>query len=349
MTSSETQANQPTVQPPEQGLADSQISGSLDAQQIKAEAAALAAHLQRSGVQWLPNPVASATEQLASQFPSVSEPTAIATDPTSVVANKKAAPTPARTPARTPAETTAGDGGTVAPGPRSASRRGDEHQPSSNRPATRLHRVSAINAGSGDYPGDSLATDQRFEQLQQLEQKVAACTQCTALASCRNKTVFGEGNQSPRVAFFGEGPGSDEDRTGRPFVGQAGELLTRMLDACTFRREDVYILNTIKCRPPANRNPEAEELDNCRGFYEQQLNLLRPEYIVCLGAVSAQELLKTKLPVGQLRGSLHSYFASKVLVTYHPAYLLRNPAAKKAAWQDLQLLIRDAGIKLPKR
>jgi len=346
MTSSETQANQPTVQDtPEQGLADSQISGSLDAQQIKAEAAALAAHLQRSGVQWLPNPVPSATEQLASQFPSVSEPTAIATNPTSVVANKKAAPIPART----TAETTAGDGGTVVPGPRSANRRGDEHQPPSNRPATRLHSVSAINAGSGDYPGDSLATDQRFEQLQQLEQKVAACTQCTALASCRNKTVFGEGNQSPRVAFFGEGPGSDEDRTGRPFVGQAGELLTRMMEACTFRREDVYILNTVKCRPPANRNPEAEELDNCRGFYEQQLNLLRPEYIVCLGAVSAQELLKTKLSVGQLRGSMHRYLASKVLVTYHPAYLLRNPAAKKAAWQDLQLLIRDAGIKLPER
>ena len=118
-----------------------------------------------------------------------------------------------------------------------------------------------------------------------------------------------------------------------------------MIEACTLKREDVYILNTVKCRPPGNRNPEGDELENCRTFYQQQLDFLRPEYIVCLGAVSAQELLTTKLSVGRLRGTLHQYFASKVLVTYHPAYLIRNPAAKKAAWADLQMLMRDAGLK----
>ena len=148
----------------------------------------------------------------------------------------------------------------------------------------------------------------------------------------------------PRVAFFGEGPGADEDRSGRPFVGKAGKLLTKMIEACSFRREDVYILNTVKCRPPGNRNPEPTELDQCRDYFEKQLQILQPEYIVCLGAVSSQTLLRSKASVGRLRGKFHRYFDSKVLVTYHPAYLLRNPSAKKAAWQDLQIMLRDAGI-----
>ena len=139
-------------------------------------------------------------------------------------------------------------------------------------------------------------------------------------------------------------PGADEDRSGRPFVGRAGQLLTKMIEACTLKRDDVYIFNTVKCRPPGNRNPEPDELANCRPYYQAQLEVLRPEYIVCLGSVSAQELLQSRLSVGRLRGSFHRYHDSKVLVTYHPAYLLRNPAAKKAAWQDLQLMLKDAGI-----
>ncbi len=149
---------------------------------------------------------------------------------------------------------------------------------------------------------------------------------------------------TPRFAFFGEGPGADEDRTGRPFVGKAGQLLTKMIEACKLERSDVYIFNTVKCRPPGNRNPEPDEINNCREYYQQQLSILRPEYIVCLGAVSAQELLQSKLSVGRLRGKLHRHFESKVLVTYHPAYLLRNPSAKKAAWEDLQIMLRDANI-----
>jgi DNA polymerase len=164
------------------------------------------------------------------------------------------------------------------------------------------------------------------------------------LSSCRTQTVFGEGSVSPRFVFFGEAPGADEDRSGRPFVGRAGELLTKMIEACKLRREDNYVLNTVKCRPPANRNPEPDEIKNCREYYERQLATLRPEYIVCLGAIAAQSLLKSKLPVGRLRGKMHAYHDSKVLVTYHPAYLLRTPAAKKAAWDDLQFMMRDAGL-----
>lgn len=206
--------------------------------------------------------------------------------------------------------------------------------------------MAAFSSAEGPYPLAEMGNADRQAQLDIINGEVTVCTRCEILSSCRNKTVFGEGSVSPRVAFFGEGPGADEDRSGRPFVGKAGQLLTKMIEACKFQREDVYILNTVKCRPPGNRNPEPDEIQNCREYYERQLAILRPEYIVCLGAVSAQELLKTKLSVGRLRGRLHGYFESKVLVTYHPAYLLRNPAAKKATWDDLQLMLRDAGIQV---
>jgi DNA polymerase len=204
--------------------------------------------------------------------------------------------------------------------------------------------IETTSLPQGPYAGPSLPVADRQAQLDLIRQRVTSCVRCEQLASCRNTTVFGEGNAMTRFAFFGEAPGADEDRTGRPFVGRAGELLTKMIEACKLRRDDVYILNTIKCRPPGNRNPEPDEIQNCREYYQQQLSILRPEYIVCLGAVSAQELLQSKLPVGRLRGKLHRYFESKVLVTYHPAYLLRNPSAKKAAWEDLQIMLRDAKI-----
>ena len=190
-----------------------------------------------------------------------------------------------------------------------------------------------------------MSADQRSSELEVLARTVAECGKCEVLASCRSQTVFGEGSVTPRFVFMGEAPGADEDRTGRPFVGRAGQLLTKMIAACTLDRDDCYILNTIKCRPPGNRNPELDELAHCRDFYRRQLDVLRPEYIVCLGAIAAKELLSSKLSVGRLRGKMHAYRTSKVLVTYHPAYLLRNPDAKKAAWQDLQLLMGDAGLK----
>lgn len=179
--------------------------------------------------------------------------------------------------------------------------------------------------------------------------RVSGCTRCPELVRSRRQTVFGEGSATSRVCFFGEAPGAEEDRSGRPFVGRAGQLLTKMIEACTFRREDVYILNTIKCRPPGNRNPQLEEVENCREYFEYQLDILQPEYIVCLGVVAARALLHTTASVGRLRGTFHRYRASKVLVTYHPAYLLRNPEAKRAAWEDLQLMLRDMGIDPKKR
>jgi uracil-DNA glycosylase len=179
-----------------------------------------------------------------------------------------------------------------------------------------------------------------------LRQEVAACTQCTELASLRANTVFGVGNPKARLCFMGEAPGADEDRTGEPFVGRAGQLLTKIIEACKLKREDVYILNMIKCRPPGNRNPLPNELANCRGFLERQLDLIQPEFICCLGAVASQNLLNSQVPISKLRGKLHAYRGIKVVCTFHPAYLLRNPAAKKDAWDDMKFLFREMGVEL---
>jgi DNA polymerase len=157
------------------------------------------------------------------------------------------------------------------------------------------------------------------------------------------------GNVQPRLVFMGEAPGADEDRQGEPFVGRAGQLLNKIIEACTLRREDVYILNTLKCRPPGNRNPAPDEAANCRGFLDRQLAVLRPEYICCLGTIAAQSLLASQETIGRMRGRFHDYQGIRVLCTYHPAYLLRNPAAKKDCWDDMQILLNAMGIKLPNR
>lgn len=288
----------------------------LRADEIASQAAALAAHLQRSGVHWLPEANPQAVELLAKQF---------------VVPERESENEPSPK-----------DGQRSAASPSHPG----VNKPASLRPPTRVAPVARVESLQGAYPGDEIPVDQRQAKLDMINSEVSVCTKCAILSSCRTNTVFGEGSTSARVVFFGEGPGADEDRSGRPFVGKAGQLLTKMIEACQFKREETYILNTVKCRPPGNRNPEPDEIENCRDYYQRQLAILRPEYIVCLGAVSAQELLKSKLSVGRLRGKLHGYFESKVLVTYHPAYLLRNPAAKKATWADLQLMLKDAGIKV---
>ena len=179
-----------------------------------------------------------------------------------------------------------------------------------------------------------------------LQQQVADCTRCDELARTRTQTVFGVGNPSARLCFLGEAPGADEDRLGEPFVGRAGQLLTKIIEACRMKREDVYILNMIKCRPPNNRNPLPQELANCRGYLDRQLDLIRPEFICCLGAVAAQNLLGTTLSIGKLRGKVHPYRGAKVVCTYHPAFLLRSPAYKKETWEDMKLLMREMGVEL---
>jgi DNA polymerase len=198
------------------------------------------------------------------------------------------------------------------------------------------------------YPQDlpNAAAD-RQQLLDELNAHVRPCLLCRELATGRKQTVFGVGNPRPRVAFFGEAPGADEDRLGEPFVGRAGQLLTKIIEACGWQRGDVYIMNVLKCRPPDNRNPLPPEVDNCRPFFERQLEILRPEFIVCVGSVPSQALLETTESVGKLRGRLHRYRDSQVLVTYHPSYLLRNPAAKKYVWEDMQFLLKAMGLPVP--
>jgi uracil-DNA glycosylase len=182
--------------------------------------------------------------------------------------------------------------------------------------------------------------------LDVIQQEVAGCTRCAELASTRTQTVFGVGNPNARLCFLGEAPGADEDRMGEPFVGRGGQLLNKIIEACRIKREDIYILNMIKCRPPGNRNPLPTELSNCRGFLERQLDLIDPEFICCLGAVAAQNLLRTTVSIGKLRGKIHNFRGMKVVCTYHPAFLLRSPSFKKETWEDMKLLFREMGVEL---
>ena len=183
--------------------------------------------------------------------------------------------------------------------------------------------------------------------LEILGQEVASCTLCTELATTRKQTVFGVGNPAARLCFMGEAPGASEDQQGEPFVGRAGKLLDKIIAASGMCREDVYILNVLKCRPPGNRNPTPTESQNCRRFLNRQLELIEPEFICCLGAVAAQNLLDTTESIGRLRGRVHQYRGIQVVCTYHPAYLLRNPAAKKPTWEDMKLLLGEMGLEIP--
>ena len=179
-------------------------------------------------------------------------------------------------------------------------------------------------------------------ELEALRSKVAACTACP-LHSGRRQTVFGVGNPKAAWMFVGEGPGEEEDRRGEPFVGRAGKLLDAMLRAMGLDRKTVYIANIVKCRPPGNRNPSLEEAASCIPYLKRQIELIEPRLIVALGAVAAQRLLDTDRPVGAMRGQLHyaAHLEPPVLVTYHPAYLLRSPGQKRKAWEDLQLAMRE--------
>ena len=199
----------------------------------------------------------------------------------------------------------------------------------------------------GAYPVRS-QSENLDRALTILTEEVAQCQACPELSKIRTQTVFGVGDPRARVVFFGEAPGADEDRIGEPFVGKAGQLLDRILAASTFRRDEVYILNTLKCRPPGNRNPNDFEIQNCGRFWQRQLELIQPEYVVCLGAIAVRTLLQTDRSIAKLRGDFHRYRGSKVLVTYHPAYLLRNESAKRLVWEDMKLLLSDMGIEVPK-
>jgi uracil-DNA glycosylase len=176
--------------------------------------------------------------------------------------------------------------------------------------------------------------------LQELEAVAKPCTACR-LHQSRTHVVFGVGNPHAELMFVGEAPGRDEDRQGEPFVGRAGQLLTRIIEAIGMKRQDVYIANVIKCRPPNNRNPEADELARCEPYLIRQIAVVQPRLIVALGTFAAQTLLKTKLPISQLRGRFHTYQGVKLMPTFHPAFLLRNPERKRSVWEDMQMVQRE--------
>ena len=188
-----------------------------------------------------------------------------------------------------------------------------------------------------------LSPEQRRQALHVLAETVSTCTRCAELASKRTQTVFGVGPIDAELCFIGEAPGADEDATGEPFVGAAGQLLNRIIAACGMKREQVYICNIIRCRPPGNRLPQVDEAANCREYLEKQLELVRPKFICALGACAAQNLLDTKAPIGRLRGQFHNYRGIPVLCTYHPAYLLRSPDKKKDVWDDMKKLLQRMG------
>ena len=212
-------------------------------------------------------------------------------------------------------------------------------QPLVTRAVTGPSRVS-----TPALPG--AATDDRAHPLRLLAEEVAGCTRCAEIAATRTNTVFGVGPRDAQICFFGEAPGADEDATGEPFVGRAGELLTKIIEACHLRREDVYILNVLKCRPPGNRTPLPDEVAHCRGYFERQFAAISPEYICCLGTTAAQSLLETTEPIGRLRKRWFTYGTAKVICTYHPSYLLRNPAAKRDVWDDMKVMMADMGVEL---
>lgn len=181
-----------------------------------------------------------------------------------------------------------------------------------------------------------------------LARSLEGCTRCP-LHGSRSRIVFGAGDESARLLFVGEGPGAEEDAQGLPFVGPAGQLLTDMIGAMGLSREQVYICNVVKCRPPSNRNPAPEEVGACSPFLREQILAVRPEAIVALGRVAAQALLRTDAPLTRLRGSWHAYEGIPLLPTFHPAYLLRSPGEKRKAWEDLQEVMRRLDLPLPHR
>lgn len=173
------------------------------------------------------------------------------------------------------------------------------------------------------------------ESIDELNEKICECQKC-ALGATRTKFVFGVGNSNADIVIVGEAPGADEDAKGEPFVGRAGQLLNKILEAVDFKREEVYICNILKCRPPGNRNPMPEEINLCEPYLKKQLDLIKPKLILILGKVAADTLLNLKQPLNKLRGKIHYYNGIKTMVTFHPAALLRNPNWKRPTWEDMQ-------------
>jgi DNA polymerase len=207
-----------------------------------------------------------------------------------------------------------------------------------SKPVLPVATGPSLFEGAGKIPGETLL---------KVREDLGECARCK-LHKTRNKIVFGDGSAKARLVFVGEGPGADEDAQGLPFVGRAGKLLTQMIEAMGLQRGDVYICNVVKCRPPGNRQPEPDEVEKCSPFLFRQLDVLQPKVIVCLGATAAQTLLQTNRGISHFRGQWMGFRGYKMLATYHPAYLLRNPAAKGDVWKDLQKVMAELGLEIKK-
>lgn len=210
--------------------------------------------------------------------------------------------------------------------------------------AARSRSVGGKEAGGGGAErspteGRARPSGPEAEQLAAVCEAASTCTRCR-LSEGRNKVVFGSGPAGAELMFIGEGPGAEEDKQGLPFVGRAGELLTKIVQAIEMTRDEVYIANIVKCRPPGNRDPQPDEVEACSGYLEKQIALVRPKVIVALGRIAAQCLLGTDSPIGRMRGQWYKVQGIPTMVTYHPAALLRNPALKRPTWEDMQQ-VRD--------
>ncbi len=238
--------------------------------------------------------------------------------------------------------------------PLTAAPSGRAERARSEAPPAALAQVARNTVRAGEGP-NRLATPARAaalgaaptslgpaRSLEEVREEIGDCQRCK-LARGRKNLVFGVGNSRAELVFVGEGPGEEEDNQGIPFVGRAGQLLTKMIEAMGFARSEVYICNVVKCRPPNNRNPEPDEIEACEGFLRAQLSSLKPKIIVTLGKFAAQTLLRDATPISRLRGSWREYCGVKLMPTFHPAYLLRSPDEKKKAWLDLQLVMKEFG------
>ena len=194
-------------------------------------------------------------------------------------------------------------------------------------------------------PAQVIAPADRAAALEAVRADIGDCTRCPLAYAGRHQIVFGDGDANAKLMFVGEGPGADEDASGLPFVGKAGQLLNNMIGAMGLKREEVYIANIVKCRPPGNRAPEPVEANTCTQFLIKQIDIVRPQVIVALGATAATYLLGVRQSLGSLRGQWHSSRGAKVAVTYHPAFLLRDPRQKGEAWKDLQMVMAELGLK----
>jgi DNA polymerase len=206
------------------------------------------------------------------------------------------------------------------------------------RPIDRVDRVTDEGPQADLNPGAAPVSFARSsaEALSAVRADIGDCTRCKLHSLGRRQIVFGVGNPDADLMFVGEAPGGDEDIQGIPFVGRAGQLLTKIIEAIGLERQDVYIANVIKCRPPQNRNPEQDEVETCEPFLFQQIDIIKPKVIVALGTFAARALLRTLDPISRLRGRLYEYRGAKLIPTFHPAYLLRNPASKRDVWEDMK-------------